>query len=227
MFASGVWRLERLDSDYRLAGIAVMSPPAPSGSPADLPAQKLRPKLQKKIVKEPVQPTKPLPQQVAAAPTPAGEQGNGKGDRTGDGDDPDGNPDGEPDDKGTCMTPPCGEREQATPPVTPPKPPGVPKTIAPTVLQSLRIAGETQIHPSNPTKNRMLRDGNPQVSGIVKVCISKVGTISDVSLIRSTKYGDFDQQLLGAVRGWRYRPHTIDGEAVPVCAMVSFVYSIK
>lgn len=224
MFASGVWRLERLDSDYRLAGIAVMSPPAPSGSPADLPAQKLRPKPHKKIVKATVQPTKPVPQQVATVETPTGEQGNGKGDRTGDGD----NPDGNPDDKGTCTTPPCGETEQATPPVlAKPTPPSVPKTIAPTVLQSLRIAGETQIHPSNPTKNRMLRDGNPQVSGIVKVCISKVGTISDVSLIRSTKYGEFDQQLLGAVRGWRYRPHTIDGEAVPVCAMVSFVYSIK
>ncbi len=224
MFASGVWRLERLDSDYRLAGIAVMSPPAPSGSPADLPAQKLRPKLQKKIVKDPVQPVKPVPQQVAAAPTTTGERGNGKGDKTGDGD----NPDGDPDDKGTCTTPPCGETEQA-PPVTLPKPtpPSVPRAISPTVLQSLRIAGETQIHPSNPIKNRMLRDGNPQVSGIVKVCISKAGTISDVALIRSTKYAEFDQQLLGAVRGWRYRPHTINGEAVPVCAMVSFVYSIK
>jgi len=227
MFASGVWRLERLDSDYKMAGIAVMlPPPAPSGSPADLPAQTLKKKAQeRKVVKEPVQPVAQVDPEVkpttAAVATTTGT-GNGLGDGTGTGD----NPDGTPADTGTCTGPACGPTEVQRipqPVVVPP----APRTVAPTVMQSLRIAGETQIHPSDVTKNQMRRDGRERTVGMLKVCVSTSGAVSAVSVLSSTKYAAFDAQLVTAVRGWRYRPHMVDGAPVPVCGAVSFVYTMR
>lgn len=227
VFASGVWHLERLESDYKMAGIAMMMPPpAPAGSPAAMPAQKLEKKRsERKIAKDPVQPvTRPDPEvapATAAVATTTGT-GNGLGDGTGDGD----NPDGADTDTGTCTGPACG------PPAAPQLPapvvaPPAPRTIPPTVLQSLRIAGETQIHPSDVTKTQMLRDGHERTVGLLKVCVSTRGAVSSVAVLSSTKYPAFDQQLVRAVRGWRYRPHTVDGAPVPVCGAVSFVYTMR
>jgi TonB family protein len=105
-----------------------------------------------------------------------------------------------------------------------PKPPTA--VVSPNVMTGLRISGDTQIHPSSSTQNRMSRDGKTEVIGSVQLCISTDGSIASASTLKPTRYDDYDQALLSAVRSWRYRPYTVNGVAVKACSLVSFHYSI-
>ena len=161
------------------------------------------------------------PKQVATA-----EPGDGDGDGlgTGKGKGPGDNLDGGDGDGVTCGAPPCAG--QVPPPPTPPDPPPI-VNVAPTIMQGLRISGDTQIHPSRVVKSQILTDGKTKVIGTLKVCIQETGSIGSVTLLNSTKYPEYDQQLLEATRRWHYRPYTVNGKAMRACAAVAFVYSIK
>lgn len=225
LFASGIWKLEKLDSDYRLAGIGVMVPPvAAGGSPEALPEAKFvkKPPQDKRIAKnvqwdKRVEPNDPKP----AATT--GEPGNGLGTGTGESIGPgDGDTDG-----ATCALPPCGGGLPPLPEPPAAPPPPTPKPVPPQVMAALRISGETQIHPAAGVKSQIIHDRRSRVIGTLKVCIQASGAIGSVTVLSSTKYPEYDRQLADAARRWRYRPYVVDGVPTPACSAVSFVYSIK
>jgi TonB family protein len=221
MYASNVWGIERLDGGKQLAGIAVLSPPAPSGGPEGLPETKMnkkKPKEQpKKIVDVPVQPVVPKEEDKKVEPLVG--DGGGGGNTTG----PGTNPDGKPDDTGTCTGPLCGAGSGEV--VEKPKKKKV-TFVAPPDMQHLRVWGDPKIHPAANTKTEILRDGKNKVTGVIQLCISETGAITSVTINRSTGYPAYDQRLIDGARTWRYRPHILQGEAVPACSFISFVYTI-
>ena len=245
LFASGVWRIERLDPEHRgLASLAVMMPPpAPEGGPTSSFNPKLVPKVKKRIVKDVQLPPKETAPQVAETTAPAGT-GEGSGTGTGSGASTDtgictencgdGPPavavcgngareDGESCDDGNRTS---GDGCSATCTAEAPRPRG-PTTVSPTVMSSIRISGDTQVHPPDTTKTMMMRDGTSRTVGVLKVCVDTAGQVSSAGMAASTKYPDYDARLVSAVRDWRYRPYQVDGQPVAVCGMVTFIYSIK
>ncbi|MEO7732269.1 MAG: TonB family protein [Kofleriaceae bacterium] len=105
-----------------------------------------------------------------------------------------------------------------------PKPPTA--VISPVVMNGLRISGDTQVHPSESSQSRMSRDGQTKIVGSVHLCMSTDGSIASVAMAKPTQYDEYDQALLSAVRGWRYRPYTVNGVAVKACSIVTFIYTI-
>ena len=225
IFASGIWELERLESDYRMAAIGVMTPSqVAGGSPAAMPKPELQKKtiVEKKIVKN-VQWEKRIDtnEQAKAVATTAGDDGNGDGD-------------GDGDRKGTgdritdelCAIPPC--LDTATPLPELPKPP-VRKVelVAPPTMSALRISGETQIQPSRYVREQIRDSRDRRAAGSVKLCISTSGAITSARMLVSTGYREYDETLLAGVRTWRYRPFLVNGVPTAACSSVSFVYSIK
>lgn len=228
LWASGVWKIEKLDSDYRMAGIGIMTPiMASGGGPQDLPAQKFlkKEKTEKTVVKN-VQWDKrvDVEDKPKASATTSDEPGDGEGPGKGPGKGPgdhDGEQEGEP-----CTAPPCDGIGTLPAPPVPPAPPAV-VNVPPSIMSALRISGETQIHPSRVVKNQILDDGKTKVIGTLKICIQASGAVGSVTMLSSTKYPEYDGQLLEAARRWHYRPHLVNGVATPACSAVSFVYSIK
>jgi protein TonB len=113
------------------------------------------------------------------------------------------------------------------PPPPPPPPPEV-KNIPPTLLEGSRIAGEKNISPDDVTKTEIQRSGKDRLIGSFKLCLTVAGTISNVTMLKSTGFPAYDNKILGKMRGeWRYRPYMVNGKAVPVCTAVTFIYSQK
>jgi len=251
LFVTGVWRLERLDHQHKASlSLGVMLPPGaePEGGAAAAAPEKLA-KKKKRVVKDaqPV-PRQPEAPQVAQTSTTVGELGDGTGKNTGTGhpdgipggetcDDPMGCPDGT---SGGRHDPACGNGATETGEtcddgnLTPGD--GCSATckveikqifVPPTVLQGLRTSGETQVHAPDTVKTMMLRDGRERTAGTLKLCIAVDGGISSVSVAASTRYEAYDARLVAAARAWRYRPYTVNGRPVPVCGMVTFVYTIR
>lgn len=242
VFVSGIWRMERLHADPLHNELVLQPPPpAPSGGPKAVAALDFEHKKHREIPKVPVQPEPPRVEPkppVTGTDDPPGP-GNGSGTRT---------------DTGTCTencgpavaaTPVCGDGSvdageacddgntasgdgcSATCQAEPRPELRQPTTLSPTVLQGLRVAGETQLHPSTTTQTLMLRDGTSRVEAIVKVCLGTDGNVASAKLLKSTKYDDYDATLLSAVRSWRYQPYLLNGTPVPACSTVSFHYTMK
>jgi len=44
--------------------------------------------------------------------------------------------------------------------------------------------------------------------------------------VRSTGYSDYDDRLVEAIHGWRYRPYMINGTAQPFTGIVQFDFKL-
>ncbi len=221
LLVAGLWKLDRLDPGRATFDLAVASPPPPaaSGSPAAAKAEPFKRKKQQTVVKEIVQPKKrdtDATTQKAATEPSDGTGGSGSGAGSGSGFDPIGT--------GTCAIPPCGTGSAAP---VPTKPATAPIIVPPTVIKGLRTSGETQIHPPPPVKTTMLRDGASKVVATLRLCVGTDGEVSGVSVLKSSGYAGYDAALDDGLRRWHYRSYEVNGRKVPVCGVVTFVYSIK
>jgi len=240
LFVSGIWQLERLHAAPLAFKLHTLDLPAPAGKLVARSQEPVKPKvtvLPPNVLVQPV--VKPRVKQSGGPEIPPSEIGTGNG------------PESRIDD--TCVSD-CGPGPAAAPVCgnsareagedcddgnqldgdgcsstcrSEPKKPQPVSLIAPNVLQGLRIAGDTAVHPSTSTQTLMMRDGADKVVGTIKICIATDGSIASASLQRSTRYPDYDAKLVTAARDWRYRPYTLNGAPVPVCSMVTFIYRTR
>jgi len=103
-------------------------------------------------------------------------------------------------------------------------PNGAPRNVSPAMLGALRIAGEIAIVPDPDTQRAIRAAGSPRLNGTFKVCITALGTIASVTMLKSTGSFHYDRRLERTMYAWRYRPFLVDGEPTPVCTAVTFIY---
>lgn len=249
LFATGVWRIEKLDGQRADLALAVMLPPAApeGGPPAGEKPKDPQKQPPKKKVEDLVQPEL-KPEEITTLATAITNIGDGSGSHpgSGSGSDPSSSSSGcvgddcpgdtvteaavcgngivetgeACDDQNLADGDGCSKTCRIEPPVR--------TTILPPALfQGLRISGDTQVHPSDLTKTEMMRAGTQRTVGTLKVCIAVDGGISSVGIVASTKYPAYDALLVSAARAWRYHPYTVNGRPMPACSAVTFVYSIK
>jgi hypothetical protein len=118
----------------------------------------------------------------------------------------------------------------AAPTAPPPPPPPDTKSqnIAPTMLESHRVAGDKNIMPDDATKVQMVADGKDRVIGSFKVCVDTAGGVVTVTTLKPTGYDEYDAKIRGLIKTtWKYKPYEIEGHVVPVCTAVTFIYSQK
>ena len=73
----------------------------------------------------------------------------------------------------------------------------------------------------------MARTRKTQVRGDVKMCLGKDGRITSARVLRSTGYPEYDARLIDRMQSWRYEPYQVNGAAVPVCSVVTFIYRMN
>jgi TonB family protein len=242
LVVSGVWRIDRLEAARMPVVLRTpLSPPEPAaGGPVAVKVPDVKPKMRKVIVKTPTQPDPETDE-----PPEVGRDDDDGDETAQPGDGP-----GKATDQGTCLencgetpapAPVCGDHVRALGEQcddgnktdgdgcssacrTEVKAPGF---VPPTVLNSLRTSGETQVHPSTSTQHQMMRNDDRDVRGVVKLCLSPDGGVASATMQRSTGYAEYDQTILSAVRRWRYRPYMVNNTPVAACSTVTFLYSIR
>lgn len=225
LFVAGFWKLEQLDRPRVSVALSqpLPPPPAPAGGAAPTNAPKLTPKTPpKRFAHEPTQP-EPKPVETAKpveTTTTGGGDGSGEGSGRGSGD---------PLSKGPC-TEDCGPGDGSGAPLPEKKQvivDGGDHVVPPSVIRGMRIAGDTQPHPSDVDKTAMARDGKDRIVASFKTCVDERGNVASVAMLKSSGYPGYDAVLSQTMFGWRYRPYEIGGQAVKACGIVTFVYQIK
>ena len=214
MWVKTIWDIEQLDKPKTSIDLAIAPPPPPPPPPPPGGAKpheiQITPK--KKTVKDMVQPVKMEKQEVKVA------ESTGTGNVIND----------VYDENSTCLDCTGNVIGAPPPPPPPPPPPTPPQNVPPTMLEGSRIAGEKQIAPDDVTKTEIQRSGKDRIIGSFKLCLTVAGSISNVSMLKSTGFGAYDAKIQAKMHGeWRYRPYLVNGKAVPVCTAVTFIYSQK
>ena len=223
LLIAGMWQLDRLSPPDR--GVADVTFRAPRPPPPPAPSAKPKVKTAKKRVitkalRQPDNRVAPRPDEAELA-MPEGEEGGTadgveNGIRGGDGD---------------CDNCVPGLGIASLPPelteIEPPEVEEKPKFVRQEVLQGRRVSGTEQIHPSDSVRMQIYRDGQDRLLGIFKMCIDKTGRISSVKVLKSIGYPAYDDELIGAMKKWRYLPYRAGKEPVPVCTKIDFVYQTR
>jgi len=219
LFVTGMWKLDRLEAGRRSIDLRqIPSPPEAAASGGETRKTPEFNKKKPRVVHETVQPPEHKPAQTETSTTTTDEPGTGSGSGSGSGS-------GEITD-GKCVVD-CGEGSGQEQPKEKEAVKEPPKLIPPVVLRELRISGETQIQPPDVVKTQIMRDGGGKIIGSFKVCLDASGLVSSIALSKPTGYAGYDAELSRAMRDWRYRPYTRDGHSIPVCGIVTFIYSMK
>jgi TonB family protein len=106
---------------------------------------------------------------------------------------------------------------------SPPSPP--PPSVAPMQFEGLRLSGERNILPDDFTKDEIARSGKGKIVTSHKLCLSADGSVSRISLLKSSGFPAYDAKIQREMRTWRYRPYVVNGKASPVCTAVTYIYS--
>jgi hypothetical protein len=109
----------------------------------------------------------------------------------------------------------------------PPMPVAPPKNVPPTLLEGSRISGEKAIVPDDATKTKIRDAKLSKIVGSFKLCLDDTGAITNVSTLKATGFPDYDAKITSEMNNWKYRPYQVNGQAVPVCTAVTFIYSQK
>jgi cysteine-rich repeat protein len=233
------WRVEKLKPvDPPILLAAGFGALPDTGSEEEEPVKPEKPKKPKRKVDVPVQPEEPTTEEAADDPGEGadGEPGNQPGGGAG----------------GTCLP---GQDCQTT--AAPPQPvcgngqvesgeqcddggqaagDGCSATcrtereavVVSKLIEGHRIAGDPQIPAPDSVRLQMVRAGEKRAVGAVKMCLTREGTVRSLAILRSTGYSEYDQLLLGRMRGWLYRPYELSsGARVPVCTVVTFIYQLR
>jgi hypothetical protein len=100
--------------------------------------------------------------------------------------------------------------------------PNGPPVIAPRLLEPYRVRGTKTMIP-DPEVIVAARNTNTTLRGSFGFCLDAAGDVGDVRVIQSTGLLRYDQQIVGRLRDWGFRPIIVDGNPIAVCSIVTFV----
>jgi TonB family protein len=100
-----------------------------------------------------------------------------------------------------------------------------PEVVAPTLLETQRIAGSKLLIPDDATKDDIMRSGRHTVTAAYKLCIDERGRVESIHRIKSSGYLDYDREIVEGMRAWAYRPLVVAGKPIPVCTSFTFIYT--
>jgi hypothetical protein len=114
---------------------------------------------------------------------------------------------------------------EGPPPPPPPPPPAPPQNVAPSILETFRIAGSKLIEPDAESKKQIIASGRSKVVASFKLCVGIDGLVTLVTPLKSSGFSGYDDKLVGEMHTWKYKPYLVNNRAVPVCTAVTFIYS--
>ena len=102
-----------------------------------------------------------------------------------------------------------------------------PQIVPAKLFDGTRVSGDSQIRPPDEVRVALHAEGKTQLVTTVKMCLDRRGRVSRLWLIKSSEYDAYDQRILEAMRSWIYRPYLVNGEPIPVCTAITFLYRVR
>ena len=93
------------------------------------------------------------------------------------------------------------------------------------LVTAKRIRGQVLVVPEDETKVAIQEKGISRLIGQFRLCIDEGGKVESVLPLKSTGFAPYDRTIIGAIEKWVYSPYKVGDQAVPVCTVVTFIYT--
>ncbi len=90
-----------------------------------------------------------------------------------------------------------------------------------------RVSGERQVVPDDRDKIRVHNSGEVTLIGVFRACMDETGKVVELQPLRSTGLPSYDRQILAAMAKYIYEPVLDQGRPIPVCTIITFIYTQK
>jgi hypothetical protein len=90
-----------------------------------------------------------------------------------------------------------------------------------------RVSGSSFVAPDDEDKYRVLQAGVMKLVSAFHFCIDERGSVSRIVMLRTSGLPKYDQKIMTTIGSWRYKPFLDEGQPVPVCSSVHFIYSYR
>jgi len=228
LLISAMWQLEKLTPDDSPIVLGTPFRGDPGGGEAAPPP----PKTKKKTAKRP---RKAIADEMTQTRSRVEHLDDTDGDDGDDGDDdgePNGQDGGEPGGKGTVpggkgldlVSKAIGDADGE---IVVKRKKVPPEAVPAHMIDGHRIKGDTNIVAPESVRIAMLKRKQRKLTATIKLCLSASGSPNSVRVIGSSGHEDYDAKLKAAVNRWRYRPYRVNGQAVPVCTSIRFIYRMR
>lgn len=92
-------------------------------------------------------------------------------------------------------------------------------------VSGARIKGERMVTPADNEKNLIAKRGIHRIVTSWRLCLDEHGQPESILPYRSSGFAGYDRRIIATMQAWRYRPFQVDGQPVPVCIGITFIYS--
>lgn len=114
-----------------------------------------------------------------------------------------------------------------TDPETLPMPTGEGRPLLITSGAMNLVTGTKMVVPDDRGKRRIQHSGVRKVTGVFRACTDETGKVVDLLPLRSTGLGSHDQRILATMSQYVYALVLDQGKPIPVCTIITFIYSQK
>lgn len=89
------------------------------------------------------------------------------------------------------------------------------------------VTGAKMVVPDDQGKLRVQQSGVSKLIGSFRACTDETGKVVDLLTLRPTGLASYDRRILAAMSQYVYEPVMDQGKPIPVCTIITFIYSQK
>lgn len=89
------------------------------------------------------------------------------------------------------------------------------------------VNGTKMVVPDDRDRLKVQRSSVRKLTGVFRACTDEAGKVVDLLPLRSTGLASYDQRILAAMSRYVYAPVLDRGRPIPVCTIITFIYSQK
>jgi len=89
------------------------------------------------------------------------------------------------------------------------------------------VRGAKMVVPDDRGKLQIQQSSVRRLTGVFRACTDETGKVVDLLPLRSTGLASYDQRILAAMSQYVYAPVIDRGHPIPVCTIITFIYSQK
>jgi len=93
------------------------------------------------------------------------------------------------------------------------------------LMSPRRIAGTIDVVPDSDVQTAVWGTGE-SLRGAFEFCIDTSGRVTEIRIVQTTRAPSYDQKIIRTIDHWAFRPVIVDGNAIPVCTVQAFIFTL-
>lgn len=98
-----------------------------------------------------------------------------------------------------------------------------PKVVPGATIEAQRLSGNPSIEPDEADRAALAKSRKSALVA-VKLCVDTAGRVASVRFLQCSGVSGYEDKIRREMKTWTYRPILVEGQAVDVCTVMTFIH---